>query len=73
MTSEVNGELVLKTMRYDFEKVAAVFLALELTQGREKVDQVLASIGSDHLRDCVSAPLNQLRDALCVSIDERFL
>jgi hypothetical protein len=66
-TKQVNGEMLLRTMRFDFEKIACVLLAVELAQGRDAMDRILNSIGSVELRKNVLGVLVQLREALALS------
>jgi hypothetical protein len=65
-TKQVNGDMVLRAMRFDFEKIACVLLAVELAQGRDAMDRVAQSISSVELRKNVLAVVDQLRKALAL-------
>jgi hypothetical protein len=65
-TKQVNGDMLLRVMRFDFEKIACCFLAVELTQGRDAADRLAQSIGSIELRKNVLAVVDQLRKALAL-------
>jgi hypothetical protein len=52
-TGTVDGIAMLKAFRYSFEEMAPALLAIELAQGRERAEEVLASIDSEHLNKCV--------------------
>jgi hypothetical protein len=58
---KVDGYKMLKALRYSYEQMGLSLLAIELSQGREKAEEVLASIDSVELNECVGGVYRMLR------------
>ena len=59
--TKVDGYKMLKALRYSYEQMGLALLAIELSQGREKAGEVLASIDSVELNECVGALYHMVR------------
>jgi hypothetical protein len=58
---KVDGYKMLKALRYSYEQMGLGLLAIELSQGRDKAEEILASIDSKDLNECVGSVYRMLR------------
>ena len=58
---KVDGYKLLKAVRYSYEIAGLALLSIELSQGTEKAEEVLASIDSPELNSNVGAVYHMLR------------
>jgi hypothetical protein len=59
--TKVDGYKMLKALRYSYEQMGLALLAIEVSQGRERAEEVLSSIDSADLNSCVAAVYYMLR------------
>jgi hypothetical protein len=57
----LDGYKLLKALRYSHEMAGLALLSIELSQGRQKAEEVLATIDSKELNECVGAVYHLLR------------
>jgi hypothetical protein len=59
--TKVDGYSILKGVRFSYEMAGLAIFAIELGQGKERAEEVLHSIDSEHLQGCVAAVYHSLR------------
>ena len=64
MINEETGFKLLDYFKYDYKLTAIVLLVVELSEGREAVDELLAGIVTPNVRRNVEHVANQLREVL---------